>query len=113
MNKDIDQLFEAYIAEEFRGYFRTEGTNGVRNLERLCADLGYGKGEFIGQHYIANFLADNPAAIELLFDYIREGVCKPRSQWADALDLQSFDKEDADEYNEFIVEDDVIIAAVN
>ena len=111
MNKDIDELFDSYIAEEFRGYFRTEGATGVRNLEKICGDLGYGKGEFIGQHYIANFLADNPAAIEMLFEYIRDGVCNPHSEWADALDLQSFDKEDIDEYNEFTVEDDAIIAA--
>jgi len=111
MEKDIEDLFESYIKKEFRGWFRGEGTSGVRDLEKLCEGIGYGEGQFIGRHYIANFLADNPAAVEMLFEYIRDGVCNPSNQWADALDLQSFDKEDSDEYNEFTVEDDAIIAA--
>lgn len=113
MKKDIEDLFDDYIKKEFRGWFRGEGTSGVRDLEKLCEDIGYGEGQFVGRHYIANFLADNPAAIELLFEFIRDGVCNPRqTEWAESLNLESYQEdEDTDEYNEFVIEDDQIVAA--
>lgn len=100
--QDNDELFDNYIQQEYsNGYFRTEGTEGVRNLEKLCKDLGYGDGQFIGQHYIANFLADNPGAIEKLFEFIQEGVSNPfNPEWADALDLESYATEEGEEDKE-------------
>jgi hypothetical protein len=111
MKQELDELFDAYIDEEFGGYFRTEGCEGVRNLENICRDLGYSEGQFVGHHYIANFLADNSAVVELLFEFIRDGVCNPHNpEWAESLDLESYQKnEDEDEYNEFVVEDDEIV----
>ncbi len=98
--QDIDELFDNYIQREFDGYFRTEGTSGVRNLEELCDALGYGEGQFVGRHYIANFLADNPGAIEVLFEFIQNGV-NNSSEWQEALDLESYaDEEEAEEEEE-------------
>ena len=95
MTEEIDQLFDAYIKERFNGHIHTEGSRGVHSLEKICIDLGYRHGEFIGEHYIANFLADNPAAIEILFEYIRDRACNPyQTEWAEALDLQSYREAD-------------------
>jgi hypothetical protein len=109
MTKDTNELFDAYIEDRFNGNFRTEGCEGVRNLESLCEDLGYRRGQFIGQHYIANFLADNPGAVELLFEFIQNGVDQC-DEWQENLNLESY-SEDADEWNEFTVEDDRMSAA--
>lgn len=99
--QDNDELFDNYIQQEFNGYFRTEGTEGVRNLEKLCEGLGYRDGQFIGQHYILNFLADNPGAIEKLFEFIQEGVSNPfNPEWADALDLESYADEEEEAEDE-------------
>jgi hypothetical protein len=99
--QDNDELFDNYIQQEFNGYFRLEGTEGVRNLEKLCEGLGYRDGQFIGQHYILNFLADNPGAIEKLFEFIQEGVSNPyNTEWAEALDLESYAHEEEDETTE-------------
>ena len=110
MTEDTNDLFESYIEEEFRGYFRTEGTEGVRNLEKLCEGIGYGEGQFIGRHYIANFLADNPGAVELLFEFIRDGVCDQyNTEWQESLNLEEYRKDEEDEKNEFTIEDDEMV----
>jgi hypothetical protein len=109
MAKDTNELYEAYIEDRFDGRLRTEGCDGVRNLEQLCQDLGYRDGQFIGQHYIANFLADNPGAVELLFEFIQNRVAQ-NEEWQENLDLESY-SEDADVWNEFTVKDDCMSAA--
>lgn len=113
MTEEIDQLFDTYIDQEFGGRFRTEGCSGVRNLEKICRDLGYRHGQFIGEHYIANFLADNPAAIEMLFEFIRDGACNAyQTDWAEALDLESYrELDEADADNEFVVKDDAFVSS--
>lgn len=96
--QDNDELFDNYIQQEYNGYFSTEGTTGVRNLETLCEGIGYGEGQFIGRHYIANFLADNPGAVELLFEFIRDGVCDQyNTEWRESLNLEEYRKDDEDE----------------
>ena len=94
MTKDTNELYDAYIEDRFHGRLRTEGCAGVRNLESLCEDLGYRRGQFIGQHYIANFLADNPGAVELLFEFIQNGV-EQNEEWQKNLVLESY-SEDGD-----------------
>lgn len=89
MTKDINELFDDYLEDRFDGHLRTEGCEGVRNLERLCQDLGYRDGQFVGQHYIANFLADNPGAVELLFEFIQNGVSQCE-EWQENLNLESY-----------------------
>lgn len=90
MTKDIDELFDAYFEQQYPGPCRTEGWTGVNNLEKLCLDLGYGT----GMPCILNFLADNPRAIEMLFELIRNGVCDPYNMsWAEALNLESYQDE--------------------
>lgn len=109
MKKDTEDLFELYIEKEFRGNFRTEGTSGVRNLEQLCEGIGYSEGQFIGQHYIANFLADNPAAVEMLFEFIRDGVCDQyNTEWQESLNLEDY-RDEENEMNEFTVEEDEMV----
>lgn len=97
--QDNEELFDNYIQQEFGGSFRTEGTEGVRNLEKLCKGIGYWEGQFLGQHYILNFLADNPGALEKLFEFIREGVSGPYcTEWAEALELSIYaDEEEVEE----------------
>lgn len=96
--QDIDTLFDNYIQQEFNGYFRTEGTSGVSNLEKLCEGIGYGEGQYMGRHYIMNFLADNPGAIELLFEFIQNGVVHS-SEWQEELNLEQYadEEEEAEE----------------
>ena len=95
MTKDTNELYDAYLKARFNGRLRTEGCEGVRNLESLCEDLGYRHGQFIGQHYIANFLADNPGAVELLVEFIRDGVCDQyNSEWRESLNLEEYRKDE-------------------
>ena len=112
MTEDNHDLFESYLDQEFGASFRTEGTEGVHNLEQLCEGIGYGEGQFVGRHYIANFLADNPGAVELLVEFIRDGVCDQyNTEWRESLNLEDYrnDDEDEDEMNEFTVEEDEMV----
>lgn len=50
-----------------------EGSTGVRKLEKLCKDLGYDNGAFLGSEVsLLNFLADNPGAIDALINWMGE-----------------------------------------
>ncbi len=71
-NMDGSEAFDAYLEE--KRFFHFEGTTGIRNLETICKTLGYRNGSFIGEHFILNFLADNPGAIESLIDFIRDNA---------------------------------------
>jgi len=87
MTKDIDELFDAYFQTLPHLLDHTEGWCGLNKFEKLCTDLGYGT----GMPCILNFLADNPRAIEMLFAFIRNGVCDPYNMsWAEALNLERF-----------------------
>ena len=82
--KDINELFEEYLDEN--RMYNLEGTDGVRKFEDLCAGLGYGDGQFMGRHYIHNFLADNPGALELLMVFISEHI-EHNPEWQEELEL--------------------------
>lgn len=101
MTEDTYELFDNYLEQEFGASFRTEGTEGVRNLEQLCEGIGYSQGQFVGRHYIANFLADNPGAVELLVEFIRDGVCDQyNTEWQESLNLEEYRKEETEEETE-------------
>lgn len=73
------------------------GSSGVRKLERLCKDLGYEHGDFVGHEVsLLNFLADNPGAMEAIVLWIGE---QDLEQWKDNLisTLPENDSEDEDE----------------
>jgi hypothetical protein len=57
--------------EENRVY-RWEGERGVKDLERLCAAIGYKENGFRYGDPIHAFLADNPGAIEALVQWIED-----------------------------------------
>jgi len=89
MTKDIDELFDAYFQTLPHQWCRPD-RSGLNKFEKLCTDLGYGGGSIS----IVNFLADNPRAIEMLFAFIRNGVCDPYNMsWAEALNLERFQDE--------------------
>ncbi len=93
--QDANELFDNYLEENFNRH-RYEGTVGVRNLEQLFNDLGYSEGQFVGHHYIANFLADNPAAIELLVEFVAERI-GTSPEWQESLDLERYADKEAEE----------------
>jgi hypothetical protein len=51
-----------------------EGASGVQALEKFCREVGYHNGEFLGDHPLLNFLADNPGAIDAIRDWINENM---------------------------------------
>lgn len=87
--QDTNELFDKYL-DDNRMYF-FEGTNGVRKLDDLCANLGYTRGQFIGANPIMNFLADNLGAMEAVVEFIRDQIgCNP--EWQENLELEMYDE---------------------
>lgn len=72
--------FEAYVGTHFH---RTEGEQGVRNLEQLVETLGYGHGIYRNRA-IEEFLIDNPGAVEAVLQFIGEWT-ERNEEWAAAL----------------------------
>lgn len=70
--KDLDELVDAWM--EKNNAWRTEGSRGVDNIEKLIRALGY--------RNMDGFLEDNPGAIESLFNWIKE---QNISEWKEAL----------------------------
>jgi len=80
--KDSYELFNKY--SELNN-LRTEGESGVNSLRTLVKDLGYNeRGTYLGADPILNFLADNPGAIEKLYDFVQEWVGR-NEEWNEAL----------------------------
>jgi hypothetical protein len=50
----------------------TEGSTGVKNLSKLCEDLGYQQDNFLHGSSIERLLEDNQGAIEALLEWIEE-----------------------------------------
>jgi hypothetical protein len=72
--------------------FSFEGDRGVKNLTRIVEVLGYGKG-FMRGRALEEFLADNPAAIEAVVEFIGEWS-ERNSEWNDALQMELFEEVD-------------------
>ena len=87
MQTQFDKLLED------RRMYNLEGTDGVRKLDDLCADLGYTRGQFIGANPIMNFLADNPGALQGIVEFIGEWV-ERNEEWQDNLGLNEEEEEE-------------------
>lgn len=92
--QDTYELFEKYLEDNRMYHF--EGTDGVRNLDNLCANLGYTSGQFIGANSIMNFLADNPGAIEAIVEFVRDHI-GDIPEWQENLELEMDDEIDEEE----------------
>lgn len=92
--QDINELFDKYLKDN--RMWRMEGTDGVRNLETICANLGYTSGQFIGANPIMNFLADNPGAMEAIVEFVRDHIGHI-PEWQESLELEMYDEVDEEE----------------
>jgi hypothetical protein len=53
----------------------TEGSTGVKNIEKLCKSMGYGDSHgFYESNPLIGFFADNPGAIEAVTEWIIENL---------------------------------------
>lgn len=77
------EIFGAYCDQHFR---RTEGEQGLRNLENMCEALGYGRG-FMQGRALEEFFADNPGAIEAVLEFVGNWVDR-NTEWQDSLAQQ-------------------------
>ena len=70
----------------------TEGSRGVNDLCGLCQDLGYrGVSGKLGD--LEEFLADNPGAIEAVYNWVRENYAKKLEEMAEELEEEDEDPE--------------------
>ncbi len=92
--QDTNELFDKYLDDN--RMYRFEGTDGVRKLDDLCANLGYTRGQFIGANPIMNFLADNPGAMEAIVEFIRDQI-DHLPEWQENLELQMYDEIDEEQ----------------
>jgi hypothetical protein len=65
---DLSEAIERF--QETNKSYRTEGEQGVKNLEKLLSALGYHEHNFLHGTLIEVFLTDNPGAIEALIEWI-------------------------------------------
>jgi hypothetical protein len=63
---DLSEAIERF--QETNKSYRTEGEQGVKNLEKLLSALGYHEHNFLHGTLIEVFLTDNPGAIEALIE---------------------------------------------
>jgi len=84
-------------------YFRSDGEQGVKNLARLCAALGYSDpmlfGQFDGACYgdLINFLEDNQGAVDAMVEWIEENYSE---------EIDSDDDDDSEESEDDDSDDD-------
>ena len=78
----MSEVFERYV--DAKRMWNLEGESGVRKLETLVEDLGYGQG-FMRNRAIEEFLADNPGAMEAVLVFVSEWVDR-NTEWEDALE---------------------------
>lgn len=72
-----------------------EGVSGVRSLEKLCEEIGYKDGAFLGANPILNFLADNSGAIEALVEFIQDaGVEEWKEELESYLEVEENEEEE-------------------
>lgn len=75
------EIWDEYQHKHFR---RTEGPEGVRNLEQLTRNLGYMS--------LEDFLEDNPGAVQAILEFVGEWVDRS-TEWAAKLE-ETVDLED-------------------
>jgi len=65
----------------------------VKDLKKVCEALGYTTGYFLNADAIWNFLADNPGAMEKIYEFIAEWIGH-NEEWKEALTEEEYDEED-------------------
>ena len=73
--------------------YRFEGEQGTRNLARIAGMLGYHDTQYFGQFEdgcygdLFEFFNDNPGAIEVVVEWIRDQLQeqKPGGEWYESL----------------------------
>ena len=90
-SKMVDVIDEWMEQSQIRSM---EGCSGVKNLEKLCGEIGYNKGAFLSASPIFNFLADNSGAIEAIIEFIRDAGI---DEWKDELESYLDEKENDEE----------------
>ena len=73
-------IVEQYMSNCFTS---VEGERGYTNLEEMCEAVGYGEG-FMRGRAIEEMLQDNPAAVELLAEFLAEQA-ERNGAWADGM----------------------------
>lgn len=66
----MNNSFQDYL--EDNKMFNFEGSGGLRNLTKICQELGYKESGFKFGSPIEEFLSDNPGAIEAILEFIEE-----------------------------------------
>lgn len=87
----MSEVFERYVDE--KRMWNLEGESGVRKLETLVEDLGYGQG-FMSGRAIEEFLADNQGAMEAVVNFIGAWV-ERNTEWQKNLRNACEDSEEA------------------
>jgi hypothetical protein len=54
------------------GFHHFEGDSGVERLNKFCEAIGYKESGFRFGSPLESFLSDNPGAIEVILDWVRE-----------------------------------------
>ena len=87
--------FEKYLEQNKMWSF--EGQSGIRKFERLVTEVcGYGK-DRIFNDVLREFLEDNPGAIDVMVEWIRDYTDYPHHEWAINLDALVGVEEDVEE----------------
>ena len=98
LNEDDEELTMSEVVDKWQkqqNAYRTEGTSGVENLEKLikALDVQYNDYRF---DCLREFLRDNSGCVEAMIEWIKEINVK---EWKESLesDLHE-DEEDPDEF---------------
>jgi hypothetical protein len=77
------ELIDALIDEH--KLYRLEGGAGLRNLNQICAIIGYKEQPFAAGSPVELFLCDNPGAIDALIEFI---IVYMTDEWADNIEAE-------------------------
>lgn len=80
--KDFSELFDDYCEQE--KLWRTEGSQGYRNLLKVTDAIGY--------RHLTEFFEDNPGAIEAIFNFIRDA--RNVTEWEEKIKALLHDEEE-------------------
>lgn len=91
--KEGCEIFDEFI-DEYKLY-RNEGTEGIKQLNKICEGIGYKEDNLLYGTSLERFLQDNSGCIEVIKDFIRDNVGKG-NEWKEELETW-LTEEDEDE----------------